>query len=350
MGLFKAKTADELEERLMKVVNKFSNQLGLRDEVESKMENANSQIKLGLVGGLGIGALGVVGGLTSIAVVPAIAATTVAGLTVAGAAIAAGGVATAVGLGYAAIGKLYSKYQEGKLGSLHSQISEEHRLRMVDRHFASDFSLKFNTQTNYKHYSKEDDLYNIMQAIKNGDMDQAKKIVKEVVAQTDLPERKNKKSLFKEPVADDMNSKLGKFFDEYRNKLMGVDTQNEIMKRDTKMGVGMLAAMGAAMGSAAAIVTLSSPAVIGGAIGLSFAAMAYSGIQKIFKTGLEQRNAVGFQIDANSHIHNAARDLNINADDLRSIQHITNNTNASISEMKKKFINETSNRIKNKIN
>jgi len=339
MGLFKAKTADELEENLMKVVNGFSNQLGLREEVSNKMENANAQIKLGLVGGLGIGALGVVGGIAGITVAPAIATT----------AIAVGGVATVVGLGYAAIGKLYSKYQEGRLGSLNSQISEEHRLKMVDNHFANDFSNKFHKQTDYKHYSKDVDLYSIMRAVKNGDMDQAKNLVKEMVATTELPVN-NKKSLFKAPIADNMNQKLGKFFDEYNNKLMGIDNQNQIMKRDSKMGFGMLAAMGAAMGSAAAIVTLSSPAVIGGAIGLSVAAMAYSGIQKIMKTGLEQRNSIGFGIEASSHIHNAARDLNISYDDLKSIQTITKNKNASINEMKEQFINETSNRLKNKIN
>lgn len=349
MGLFKAKTADELEEKLMKVVNGFSQKLGLRDEVTTKMENADNHIKVGLVGGLGIGALGLVGGVASIPLIPAIATTTVvAGFTVAGAAMAAGGAATVIGLGYAGLGKLYSKYQESRLGSLTSRAFESHRKEMIEHDFTSDLSEKFHKQTDYKNYAKNIDLYSIMQAVKQGDMNQAKNLVKEMVATTDLPEN-NKKSLFKAPIADDMNQKLGKFFDEYRNKEMGIDNQNAIMKRDTKMGIGMLAAMGAAMGSAAAIVTLSSPAIIGGALALSVAAMGYSAIQKIAKTGLEQRNSTGFKLDASAHIHNVARDLNISYDDLKSIKSITENKNASISEMKEKFITETSNRIKNKI-
>lgn len=61
MNLFKAKTADELEDRLMKIVNGFSNKLGLKEEVTTKVKNAEGHIKVGLVGGLGIGALGMAG-------------------------------------------------------------------------------------------------------------------------------------------------------------------------------------------------------------------------------------------------------------------------------------------------
>ena len=350
MNLFKAKTADELEDKLMKIVNGFSNKLGLKEEVTTKVKNAEGHIKVGLVGGLGIGALGMAGGIASIAVAPAIATTAVvAGFTAAGVTILGGGALMMAGLSYAGIGKLYTKYQESRLGNLDSQIFEGHRLKMEDIDFESKFSQKFHDQTDSKLYSKGIDVYSIMQAVKHGDMDQAKNLVKSMVAQVGLPEGKPKAALFKEPVADSLQNKLGNFFDEYKNKMLGIDNQNKIMKADSKMGVGMLVAMGAAMGSAAGIVALSSPAIIGGSLAFSAAALGYSAIQKMIKTGLEQRNEVGFEIDANRHIHKVANDLNINADDLRSIQTIMKNKTSDNSELKEKFVNETSARIKNKV-
>lgn len=85
MNLFKAKTADQLEEKLMKIVNDFSHTVGLKDEVTTKVKNAEGHIKLGTIGGLGIGVLGVLGGIASIPLVPAIATTAaIGGFTVAG--------------------------------------------------------------------------------------------------------------------------------------------------------------------------------------------------------------------------------------------------------------------------
>lgn len=352
MNLFKAKTADELEEKLMNIVNGFSHKVGLKDEVTTKIKNAEGHIKLGTMGGLGIGVLGVMGGIASIPLVPAIATTAVIGsLTVAGAAILGGGAGMSVGLAYAGIGKLYAKYQESKLGDITSKIFEEHRMKMEDNRFENKFSQKFHTDTNYAHYSGNLDIHSIVQAVKKGDMEQARGIVKEMVAQTDLPESKitKKAPLFKTPVADDMNQKLGKFFDEYISKLVGDEHGNQVMKRDSKMGYGMLAAAAAAMGSAAGLVTLASPAIIGGALAVSVACMAYSGIQKLMKTGLEQKGAISFELEANRHIHRVAHDLNIDANDLMSIQSIAKDNNASHKEMKEKFVNDASTRLKNKV-
>lgn len=237
MNLFKAKTADELEENLMKVVNGFSNRLGLRDEVTTKVENAEGHIKVGLVGGLGIGALGLVGGIASIAVAPAIATTVVAaGFTAAGVSMLGGGALMMAGLGYAGIGKLYTKYQESRLGGTTSQAFESHRLKMEDIEFEQKFSQKFHNQTDSKLYSKGIDVYSIMQAVKHGDMNQANNLVKSLVAQAGMPEGKSKSALFKEPVADSLQNKLGNFFDEYKNKLLGFDNQDKIIKADNKMG------------------------------------------------------------------------------------------------------------------
>lgn len=352
MNLFKAKTADELEDKLMKIVNGFSNKLGLKEEVTTKVKNAEGHIKVGLVGGLGIGALGLVGGIASIAVAPAIATTAVAaGFTAAGVTILGGGALMMAGLGYAGIGKLYTKYQESRLGNLDSQIFEKHRLKMEDIHFESKFSQKFHDQTDSKLYSKGIDVYSIMQAVKHGDMDQAKNLVKSMVAQVGLPEGKNNKQLFKEPVADDLNKNLGNFFDTYTRKIYGLENQSNQMKASDKMGYGGLVAALGSFGAAAGLVAASSAIIATGGLAISVAAMGYVGIQAIKKAGFEQsgRNEVAMKIHADHYMEKVAHDLNIDVKDLKSIQTMMEKKPSNIAEMKEKFVSETSARIKNKV-
>lgn len=349
MNLFRAKTADQLEERLMNVVNNFSKTFGLKDEVTTKIENAEGHIKLGTIGGLGIGALGVLGGIASIPLIPAIATTAVVGgFTVAGVAIMAGGAGMVAGLGYAGLGKLYSKYQESRLGGLTSKIFEDHRMGIEDAKFERDFNRKVNHETDYKLSADSNDLYKIKEAVKQGDMLTAQDLVKNIVNKADLKVSTRKEPLFKESISTGLESKLDHFFDAYTNKLNGKENQNKIRSMETKMAAGgILAALGT-LGAAAGIVAASSVALATGGIVIGAAALAYSGIQAIKKSGLSQRNSSGFEVDAERHLQKVAKDLNIDAFELDSIKKYRDQKNSS--NFKDQFVKETTDRIKQKLN
>lgn len=326
MSLFKAKTADQLEEKLMNLVNGYAKTLGLKEEVTTKMKNAEGHVKLGLMGGLGIGALGLVGGIASIPLMPAIATTAViGGFTAAGVAILGGGAGMSVGLAYAGIGKLYTKYQESKLGDLTSRIFEDHRMKMADNRFENKFSQKFHTDTDYAHYSGNLDIHSIVQAVKKGDMEQARGIVKEMVAQTDLPENKitKKAPLFKEPIADDMSQKLGKFFDTYNQKISGQESIDKSWELGKKMEKGLLVSAGSILVAGAGVAALSSFAVATGGLGLSVAALGYMGIKKIQKMVEENKysNKFALEREGDAYIKKMSKDLNIDIDILKDVQY-----------------------------
>lgn len=352
MNLFKSKITDDLEEKLMKIVNGFSHKVGIKDEVTTKVKNAEGHIKLGLMGGLGIGALGVVGGIASIPLMPAIATTAViGGFTAAGIAILGGGAGMSVGLAYAGIGKLYTKYQESKLGDLTSKIFEEHRMRIEDSNFERKFSDKFHKQTDYKTYSENLSLHSLTNAVKQGDMTQAQEIVKSIVARAEMPEEKVKKQLFKEPAADELSKNLGNFFDTYKRKLYGLENQSNQIKAADKMGYGSLVAALGTFGAAAGLIAASSAVIATGGIAISVAAMGYVGIQAIKKAGIAQagRNERALEIDADRHMQKVAKDLNIDVKDLKSIETMMARKPSNISEMKEQFVNDTAARIKNKV-
>jgi hypothetical protein len=352
MNLFKAKTADQLEEKLMNIVNGFSHTVGLKDEVTTKVKNAEGHIKLGTMGGLGIGLLGLVGGIASIPLIPAIATTAaIGGFTVAGVAMLGGGAGMMAGLSYAGLGKLYTKYQESKLGDLTSKIFEDHRMKIEDNKFERDFSNKFHKQTDYKTYSEHMNLHSLTNAVKKGDMTKAQEIVKSIVERAELPEGKNKKQLFKAPVADELSQNLGNFFDTYKRKLYGLENQSNQIKAENKMGYGGLVAALGSFGAAAGLVAASSAVIATGGIAISVAAMGYIGIQAIKKAGFAQtgRNERALELDAERHMNKVAQDLNIDVKDLKSIQTMMEKKPSNVAEMKEKFINETTSRIKQKV-
>lgn len=353
MSLFKAKTADELEDKLMKMVNGFSKKLGLREEVTTKVENAEGHIKVGLVGGLGIGALGLVGGIASIAVAPAIATTVVAaGFTAAGVTILGGGALMMAGLSYAGIGKLYTKYQESRLGNLDNQAFESHRLKMEDIEFDHKFTQKFHDQTDSKLFSKGigSDLHSIMYAVKNGDMEQARGIVKAMVAQTDLPQNKitKKAPLFKEPIADDMTQKLGKFFDTYNQKISGQESINKSWELGKKMEKGLLVSAASILVSGAGVVALSSFAVATGGLGLSVAALGYMGIKKIQKIAEENKysSTVTLEREGDDYIKKMSKDLNIDINILKDVRYAGKNESSKDYFIQQTKMKETAAKMK----
>lgn len=345
MNLFKAKTADQLEEKLMNIVNDFSHKVGLKDEVTTKLKNAEGHIKLGTMGGLGLGALGVVGGIASIPLIPAIATTAViGGFTVAGVAILGGGAAMMTGFAYAGLGKLYSKYQESKLGDLTSKIFEDHRMKMVDNSFESEFNNKFHKQTDYKNSSESISLYGIKEAVKQGDMTRAQELVKSIVEKAELPEATNKKTLFKEPVADGLSKNLSNFFDTYKNKLNGIDNQNKMAGLENKMFGGVMFATAGAVIAGTGLIALGSVAVMGGGLAISAAALAYTGIKAIHKMVLSNKKDHELEFEADNYIRKASKDLNIDIKDLEKVKHYMDSKVDS--PLKDVFVKDVENTIK----
>lgn len=342
MNLFKAKTADQLEEKLMNIVNGFSHTVGLKDEVTTKVKNAEGHIKLGTMGGLGIGALGVLGGIASIPLIPAIATTAlVGGFTVAGVAIMSGGAGMMAGLAYAGIGKLYAKYQESKLGDITSKIFEEHRMKIEDNKFERDFSNKFHKQTDYKTYSEHLSLYDLKEAVKQGDMTRAQELVKGIVAKAEMPEgTKTKKApLFKEPIATDLTKSLGNFFDTYKSKALGLENQNKIADIEHKMLGGVMFATGGAAIAVTGLVAVSSFALASGGLALGVAALAYTGIKAIHKMVLSNKQEHEFKKEADAYIVKASKDLNIDVTILEDVKNHIDYKRKS--ELKDLFVEKT---------
>lgn len=347
MNLFKAKTADQLEEKLMNIVNGFSHTVGLKDEVTTKMKNAEGHIKLGTMGGLGLGALGLVGGIASIPLIPAIATTAaIGGLTMAGAAMATGSAALVTGLAYAGISKLYSKYQENKLGDITSKIFEEHRMKMEDIRFERKFSQKLHNQTDHKIYNQNIDLYSIKEAVKNGDMSRAKDLVRNIVDKVGLPEEKNKKTLFKKPIADDLTNNLSNFFDNYKRKVHGLENQDKMANMEHKMLGGVMFATAGAVIAGTGLIALGSVGVMGGGLALSAAALAYTGIKAIHKMVLSNKQDHELQYEADNYIRKVSKDLNIDIKDLEKVKSYIDNKYES--PLKDMFVKDATNTIKNK--
>lgn len=182
MRLFKEKNAEQLQDSLIKLVDKYSEDLNLREIVENKVKKIDKHTKFGMFTGLGVGAVGVVGGIGAIAISPAVATIAVgfAGFTIAGAAIMAGGAALVSGLSYAGISQLVKKATENCLGSSYEQASEEHRLKMVDIRMQHQFNRVMNRASDYQQSASSDDLYDIQRAIKANDFNRATGIVEKM--------------------------------------------------------------------------------------------------------------------------------------------------------------------------
>lgn len=350
MNLFKAKTADQLEEKLMNIVNNFSHTVGLKDEVTTKLKNADGHIKLGTMGGLGIGFLGVVGGIASIPLIPAIATTVaVGGFTMAGVAILGGGAGMMAGLSYAGLGKLYSKYQESRLGSQTSQISEQHRMTIEENKFDRVFNNKFHTQTDYKKYSDYISLYDLKEAVKQGDMTRAQELVKGIVSKAEFPEgtKAKKAPLFKEPIADDLGSKLGKFFEGYTNKINGHDHSQKIAKIEKNIEKSPWIA-GAAIALAGAGLVATSSALVATGLAVGFATLGYTAIKELHRRVIENRSEALLNMDGNKYIDKMSKELNIDVSILNDVKN-----NVSIRKdntFKDDFVKTAENKIKSKIN
>lgn len=206
MRLFKEKNAEQLQESLMKLVDDYARKLNLREEVEQKVAKTEKHIKFGLYSGLGLGAIGVVGGIGTIAAAPAIAtiAIGVAGFTAAGAAIMGGGAALAAGLGYAGIGQLIKKIKNNSLGSDYAQASEKHRLEMVDLDTKRDFNIIMHRASSYTKSAEYSDVYDIQRAVVNGDFDKVKELVKKMAESVEFKDARP--ALKIEPVQNKMTT------------------------------------------------------------------------------------------------------------------------------------------------
>lgn len=181
--IFKARNAEELEERMSKLIDKIYKQVHLRSEVEEKVSIADKHTKMGLLGGAGVGAAVVLGGIATIAAAPAIAATAVVGgLTVAGVSIMGGGAVMMAGMGYAGVSALYKTFQESRLGGLTARIFEDHRQDVLSSKINTQLSNKMGKETNYNNSISFSEALDVHSALKKHDKEAAMEVMKKSIS------------------------------------------------------------------------------------------------------------------------------------------------------------------------
>lgn len=181
--IFKARNAEELENRMSKLIDKLYDQVHLKSEVEEKVKVADKHHKIGLVAGLGIGTATMLGGIASIAVAPAVATTAVVGgFTVAGVALLGGGAVAMAGMGYSGISALYKTFQESRLGGLTARVFEEHRQDILSLEINTKLSNKLEKETNYAHSISFTEALDVHSALKKHDKEAAMEVMKKSIS------------------------------------------------------------------------------------------------------------------------------------------------------------------------
>lgn len=181
--IFKARNADELEQRMSKIIDKLYNQVHLKSEVEEKVNIADKHQKLGLFAGAGVGAAVVLGGIATIAAAPAIATTAVVGgITVAGVAIMGGGAIAMAGTAYAGISTLYKTFQESRLGGLTARAFENHRQDILSSKINTQLSNKMGKETNYTNSISYTEALDVHDALKKHDKGAAMEVMKKSIS------------------------------------------------------------------------------------------------------------------------------------------------------------------------
>lgn len=191
---FKNKSAEDLENRLNKLVDKYQEDLGLRDTLENKIENAKINAVLGKVVGFGLGTATVVGGVVAMFAMSNIS--TVDGvnmLTISGTAVntmVAGGAIMVAGLGYSGISNLYKMYQESKLGKGLEKDFEFYRKDRLLTEMSEKFSKVVEKSTDKEHTMDHRKVRKIEEYLIANDIDAARDVIKEVVSKVNIKENK----------------------------------------------------------------------------------------------------------------------------------------------------------------
>lgn len=282
--LFRAKTANQLEERLYKLVDEYNDKLNKNVDSIENDTLPNKILKLGLFSGLAIGGAGLVSALSQ--------------FDSQGTAIMAGSAALAAGLGYSGISTLYTNYKTAKENK--QEMPEEERLKILSKDMNSKFFKKMAEQTDYRYGMNYNQVLEIESALKSNNMEEAKDVIKRAVSkvsfdQTKPEEEQPRKRVFKNFSSDSLMNRVDDLHEKHKEKTnlkydLGKASQ---MENRIIAGVGM-ASIGAMYG-VAGLVTLDSLPMLGAGVAVSVASLGYTGISALLKNHIESKNNLEYE-------------------------------------------------------
>lgn len=251
MGLFRKKTADDMQEQIIKTISDYKEALGEKERIENNMK-LNDKKSLGSMIVVGLSSLGGCGALV------AVSAGMIAGPV--GGALFIGGVTIgSVAFGYSALKEIANVFNEKKLESFNSStlenkndLSFEKKMNAILFKTSDHASLTFKEMADLKHAVKNDDGMSLDKALR----------------EMNLPDTKHKK-VFKENISGQMEASLERIMPK-----SFYSTRKEVLKT----GLGLSVAMGGAIAAVGGI-TAASAMVTGLGIIAGTGALAWGGIR-----------------------------------------------------------------------
>lgn len=251
MSLFKKKTADEMQDGMINLIDKYKDSLTLQDHHHEKIKSSDLKAQVGL-GIMGLSGLGALGGIIAIG--------TAAVAAPVGVALTTGAVTVGfAAMGYMGIQRLIQRHHEGI-------VSKNNHNDFVYK-AGNTFERKMNallSKTEGHSALNNDDMFKLKNAVLNDNGTSLDKALREI----NLPDTKYKK-VFKENISGQLEASLERIMPEsfYSSR-----------KESLKTGLGLTLAMGGAVaavgGMSAASLMVTGLGVIGGV-----GALAWSGIR-----------------------------------------------------------------------
>lgn len=251
MTLFRKKTADEMQSKILDTIQDYRESLNAKTSHEEKMKSSNLKSTVGFLT-MTASTLGGLGGIMAVA--GGIIAGPVGGAVLVGSL----GIATAA-IAYAGVNAMVSTYHKSRLDKMAGIDNEavadnkfEQKMSKILSNTSDHSGLSFNQMANLKHAVKNDDGMSLDNALK----------------EMNLPDTKHKK-VFKENISGQMEASLEKIIPQ---------SFYSTRKESLKTGLGLTVAMGGAVaavgGLSAASLMVTGLGVIGGV-----GALTWSGIR-----------------------------------------------------------------------
>lgn len=258
MTLFRKKTADEMQSKILDTIQEYRESLHEKQKIEEKVESSRFKAIAGMLtmSAASLGAFGVITVASSgLIAAPLAAAIVTASVPISG-----------VALAYAGVNHLVRKYHESKLSNgfgIKSMLTDEDFVKKAGSKFDKKINNILSQTSDHKRlqYSQLNELKKAIINDNGTSLDDALKAI-------NLPDTKHKK-VFKENVSGQLEASLEKIIPQ---------SFYSTRKESLKTGLGLTIAMGGAVaavgGLSAASLMVTGLGVIGGV-----GALAWSGIR-----------------------------------------------------------------------
>lgn len=250
MSLFKKKTADEMQDKIIETIQKYKDSFSKREVLEEKIKENKLKATIGFIGGATAG----VGGFLSVAAASA-------GIIAAPVAMTALTIGTGVGwigLAYAGVHYLVKQHQEKEYYK-----ADSHRaMYKAEQSFENKIN-KILSKTDHGELS-HDEMFKLKSAVINDNGTSLDNALKEM----NLPDTKHKK-VFKENIAGQLEASVERILPK---------SFYSTRKESLKTGLGLTVAMGGAVAAVGGMTAASLMATGLGTIAL-VGATAWSGIR-----------------------------------------------------------------------